>query len=308
MRVPQDSHEEAAEGQERAVHRLKSLGIVEDYLVDFGGRAFELLLTDATIRLVDERLLEFVRRTLPGRVPHFEALTPLGTESPDLRDRIENNVGHLIEFVYETVVNARRRALEEMVRLADEAEDDAEIRSRTLRYLELGRVAGELDALMDLPRFTFDDWQGLYSQLDTVDDAREWRGATARLLESAPDHPGLLVGRAIAEATVPGGEVSTFSRSLLDAFVGAGTRYALPLEEIAVFAEWLVGWMHERRRAWVGLTLLTAERVLGPMHGQHFLGVEERILKDRRSEPSELGVVLVRRMDRYTRWMTGSRR
>ena len=47
---------------------------------------------------------------------------------------------------------------------------------------------------MDLPRFAFDDWRGLYSQLDTVDDAREWHGATAPLLKSAPDHPGLLVG------------------------------------------------------------------------------------------------------------------
>ena len=68
-----------------------------------------------------------------------------------------------------------------------------------------GRVAGELEALMDLPTFAFEDWQPVYSQLDTLDDAREWRGATARLLESAPDHPGLLTGRAMSEAVVSGG-------------------------------------------------------------------------------------------------------
>jgi hypothetical protein len=145
-------------------------------------------------------------------VPQFEALLA-SDPAVDLKSRAVSNARHLIAFVYETVVNARRRALDEMVRLADEAQEDSEIRSRILRYLELGRVAGELDLLVDRSPFRFEDWEALLQQLDTVEDGREWRGATARLLESVPDHPGLLVGRALAEAIVPGGD-RPYSRRL----------------------------------------------------------------------------------------------
>lgn len=298
--IPKASDEGAAENQERAIHRLKLLGIIEDYLVDFGGSSFEILLADATIHTVDDKLLEFVRRTLPGRVPQFEAVLARAAED-DLGARVVHNARLLIEFVYETVVNSRRRALDEMVRLADEAEDDAEIRSRILRYLELGRVAGELDALMDIATFSFDDWRTLYEQLDTVDDAREWRGATARFLESAPDHPGLLIGRAIAEAVVPGGDIHTFSRTLGEAFQAARERYLVDTVHLATFAEWLVGWIHDRRRSWTTVAILTAERALKSEHDAYFRQVERRILTDRRSEADELGVTLVRRLTRDAR-------
>jgi ATP-dependent DNA helicase RecQ len=295
--VPKSHEEDAAESQERAIHRLKLLGVIEDYLVDFGGSSFELLLAEVTIQSVDDKLIEFVRRTLPGRVAQFEAVLTRAA-ADDLPARVVHNARLLIEFVYETVVNSRGRALDEMVRLADEAEDDAEIRSRILRYLELGRVAGELDALMDVATFSFDDWRALYEQLDTVDDAREWRGATARFLESAPDHPGLLVGRAIAEAVVPGGDVRTFARTLAEAFAAARERYLVESAALATFAEWLVGWVHDRRRQWTSIALLTAERALGPDHERSFRQFERRILTDRRSAADELGVVLVRKLAR----------
>ena len=296
--VPQPFGDDAAEGVERAIHRLKLLGVVEDYLVDFGGRRFDLLLADATTQSVDDRLLDFVRRTLPGRVPQFEARLA-ASEADDLPSRVQSNAGHLIEFVYETVVNARRRALEEMVRLAEEAQEDDEIRSRILRYLELGRVAGELETLVDLSPFTFSDWQAVYQQLDTVDDAREWRGATARLLESAPDHPGLLAGRALAEAIVPGGDQRTYVRSLQEAMHNASAKYLVDAEELATFAEWLVTWVHQRHRTWAGLTIVSVERALGDAHLGRLEHIERQILQDRRSTvPDELGVVLARRLDR----------
>lgn len=296
--VPQPYGDDAAENVERAIHRLKLLGVIEDYLVDFGGRRFDLLLAYATVQSVDDRLLDFVRRTLPGRVPQFEAILSANNE-PDLALRVRSNASLLISFVYETVVNARKRALEEMVRLAEEAQEDDEIRSRILRYLELGRVAGELEALVDLSPFTFTDWQAVYQQLDTVDDAREWRGATARFLESAPDHPGLLAGRALAEAVVPGGDLRTFVASVKEAMQNASEKYLLDDDGLASFAEWLVLWVHQRHRSWAAITIIAVERALGDTHLARLEQVERQILQDRRStDPDELGVVLARRLDR----------
>jgi hypothetical protein len=232
-------------------------------------------------------------------VPQFE-LELAKNPVIDLHSRVLSNAGLLIRFVYETVVNARRRALEEMVRLADDAREDSEIRDRILRYLELGRVAGELEALVDVAPFDFADWQTLYEQLDTVDDGREWRGATARLLESAPDHPGLLAGRALAEAIAPGGDIQAYLSNLEAALESAQQKYLLSPTGLAAFAEWTVAWVHERRRAWSAVTLLVMERAIGDGHLENFERFERRVLLDRRSVVAdELAVLLARRTERH---------
>jgi ATP-dependent DNA helicase RecQ len=296
--VPKSANDEGADNEERAIHRLKVLGVIDDYLVDWGGRKFDLRLGDVDVAGVDARLLGFVRRTLAPRVPQFEAaMTRL--PSTDLHARIEADASLLINFVYETVVSARERALEEMVRLADEAQEDSEIRIRILRYLELGKVAGELESLVYVPTFCFEDWQPLYQQLDTVDDGREWRGATARFLVDAPDHPGLLVGRALAEAIVPDGDVLAYLSNLQRALGAAPSKYLVTAEALADFCEWLVGWVHDRRRAWSALTMIVVERAIGEPHLEFLRPVEDRIIREGRSiDSDELAVVLARRLDR----------
>lgn len=296
--VPKSADDQSSENEERAIHRLKLLGVIEDYLVDWGGSKFDLRLGDVDARSVDAHLLAFVRRTLPGRVLQFEA-DLAKTPVIDLPDRIISNASMLIAFVYETVVKARRGALEEMVSLADNALEDSEIRERILRHLELGKVAGKLESLVDVSPFGFTDWQSLYQHLETVDDGREWRGATARFLESAPDHPGLLAGRALAEAIVPGGDVQAYVSNIREALQAATEKYVVSPTELAAFAEWLVAWVHERRRAWSAITFLIVERALGEGHLASFDQFERRILLDRRSiQADELAIVLTRRLDR----------
>jgi ATP-dependent DNA helicase RecQ len=296
--VPRSADDQSSEDEERAIHRLKMLGVIEDYLVEWGPSKFDLRLGDADARSVDAHLVDFVRRTLPGRAPKFEAQL---AQMPliDLPTRILSNAAMLITFVYETVVSARRRALEEMVSLADEAQEDGEIRARILDYLQLGAVAAELEALVDVSPFGFVEWQDLYQQLDTVEDGREWRGATARFLESAPDHPGLLAGRALAEAVVPGGDINTYAANIREALHAAVEKYLVEPPELAQFAEWLVAWVHERRRAWSAITLLIAERAIGAGHLAHFEPLERQIVLDTRSVNSdELAIILARRSDR----------
>lgn len=302
--TPKSIDNDAAEAEERAIHRAKLLGVVDDYLVDFGGSRFDLLLGDATVDSVDAHLLEFVRRTLPGRVPGFEAALA-SLPADDLPTRVLAAGKMLIDFVYETVVRARKRALQEMVDLADTATGDRDIRGRILRYLELGKVAGELEVLIDSTPFAFDEWQALYLQIDTVDDAREWRGATARYLESAPDHPGLLVGRGLAEAIVPGGDVTSFGSNILAALVEAPVKYLVGRDALIAFCEWLVSWTHQRKPAWAGMAYLMGERALGPGHLQHFEREEHAAMQGSRAgHPDELAIILARRVQRNQRSLT----
>jgi ATP-dependent DNA helicase RecQ len=296
--VPMSSDDDAADDEERAIHRLKLLGVISDYLVDWGGKKFDLRLAPVTIASVDERLLTYVRRTQPGRVPAFEReLAHAPADS--VPSRVMENARRLIEFIYETVVQSRQRALDEMIALAQTATDDRSIRDRILRYLELGRIAGELEVLVDTEPFQFQDWQDLYMQLDTLDDAREWRGATARYLESSPDHPGLLAGRALAEASVPGGDPGIFASNLALAASTAVERYAVAVPAIGSFLEWLLEWLHERRPQWSAIGYLVAERALGEASRKMFNSLERRTIADLDSSiADELGVILARRLDR----------
>lgn len=290
-----------AEEQERAIHRLKLLGVIHDYLVDWGGARFELLLADTDATSVDRSLLQYVRRTQPARVKAFEKELDADPAS-DLRSRTLANGRRLVTFIYETVVNARRRALDEMVKLAEEASGDSDIRQRILDYLELGQVARELEPLVDVPTFSFEDWQELYFALDTVDDAREWRGATARLLESSPDHPGLLIGRALAEAVVPDGNVVSFAQNVASAMTSATSTYLASRDDAVGFLEWLLRWLHEHRSRWSPIGFFIAERFLGDSHLEYFAGIEAEFLADRRmSHPEEMAVLAARRIGRHAR-------
>ena len=296
--VPMSGSEERQDDEERAIHRLKLLGVVRDYLMDWGGRAYELLLSDIDAPGVDRALLQYVRRSQPARVKAYEReLTR--DQAVELRDRVLANAERLIGFIYETVVNSRRRALDEMVRLADEAKSDDDIRERILAYLELGQVARELEPLVDAPEFSFEPWQSLFHGIQSVDDAREWRGATARFLESSPDHPGLLIGRALAEVVAPDGGTATFSYNILAGLQSATSTYLVAREDAVGFVEWLLLWLHEHRGRWVPLGFLVAERFLGTAHLDELANVETEILRDRTTaNADELALVLSRRIER----------
>ena len=299
--IPRSIDENEAQDQERAIHRLKLLGVVRDYMVEWGGARFEVMVADTDETRVDQSFLQYVRRTQPARVKAFER--DLGSESHvNLKERVVADARRLLTFIYETVVNARTRALDEMVKLTEEASGDQAIRQRILDYLALGQVAQDLEQLVDAPTFSFGDWLPFLHEIDTVDDAREWRGATARLLESTPDHPGLLVGRALAEAVVSDGNPGSFTENLAEGLANATGSYLVDRDSAAEFLEWMLGWLHERKISWTPLGFLVAERFLGAQHLDHLKGVEFELLADTRSRhPGELAIVGARRIARHAR-------
>lgn len=297
--IPLSSADGTRDTEERAVHRLRLLGVVKDYTIDWGGNKLELVLGDVTPDSLDAALIGYIRRTQPGRVAAFEKV--LEAEPKDgLANQVLRNARHLVSFVYDTVANARVQALAGMQELAERARTDDDIRGRILRYLELGRVAGELEALIDQEPFRFDAWRDLYFRLDTVDDGREWRGATTRYLESSPDHPGLLLGRALAEAIVPEGDVKLFSSSLAGGLGSAVARYDTSPEEATAFAEWVVSWLHERKPAWSALAMLVSERSHTIRADTWRDAVERTVIRDTRiADPHELAMAYARIQDRY---------
>jgi ATP-dependent DNA helicase RecQ len=286
--------------RERALHRLKLLGVIRDYTVDWGGKKYEVKVRARDIDRIDQEFAGFVRRYQPGRVPGFEAM--MRAHAPgDLSARIIHRATMLVDYVYETIVAARERAVEEMDLVARQGNTDAVIRDRILRYLALGRVAQDVEAIMEKEHFSFADWLPLLSGMETLEDAREWRGVAVRMLESDPDNPGLLLGRSLAEAAVANGDVHVFSRNLERALAKAHGDYSVSPDELAEVLVWVAAWLRPRQGAWAGMLSIITERAMGDAATPVLQPLEAEVLFGTNVHESELAVVMSRRLTRTTR-------
>ena len=206
--------------RERALHRLVVLGVVRDYLVDYGARKFASDLAGSDVAGVVERLLTYVRRNQPGRVDAIGVQVADVGELP-LKDAIVACARVLIEFVYDTVARSRMRSLREMWLAARETQDDPNgaFRQRILDYLSQGAIAPTLERLVDSATLHIRRLDRRAQRDRGLEDAREMRGDSARMLASYPDHPGLLLARALSEALDDRGDLREFA-SNLDSSVG----------------------------------------------------------------------------------------
>jgi ATP-dependent DNA helicase RecQ len=287
-------HDDGAASRERAIHRLKLLGIVRDYTVDWAGSRFEVKTRPCAPADVDLALAAFVRRNQPGRVAEFERR--MAADAPAaLQPRVLSRGRMMIDYVYETIVAARRRAVDEMERLAEQGTTEQLIRDRILRYLELGKVASAVEALIDAEPFEFEPWIALLDDLETMDDAREWRGATARLLESDPDNPGLLLGRGLAEASAEG-DVELFKRSLAHALDTASRKYSVSHRSIARTVAWAAHWLGRRAPTLRPLIYGIVDTALPGTSDELLDPLELQALGSANIERAELSIVLDRRL------------
>jgi ATP-dependent DNA helicase RecQ len=283
--------------RERAIHRLKLLGVVRDYTVDWSARHFHVRLLQPELNEVDAALAAFVRRNQPGRVPEFERRMA-AEQPPSLLKRLRSRGRMMIDYVYETIVAARRRSVDEMEQLADDGKSDAIIRDRILRYLSLGKVALAIEEIVDAEPFRFETWTALLGEVVGADEAREWRGATARFLASTPDHPGLLLGRGLAEAAVPSGNSTLFVDSLAQSFRAARDKYSVSATALEGLVGWVFEWLGSRRPAWRALIFEAAERGC-PVDAEGILArLENTALSGRSPDVQLLAVVLSRRLER----------
>jgi ATP-dependent DNA helicase RecQ len=223
-------------GREKALHRLMLLGIVSDYLKEFGPKEFTVTLNPTTPESVVASLLGFVERSQPGRAQAVKA--KIDREYRKLPDALESCGRALLEFVYDTIERSRRRSLREMWLAARESKTDEHLRTRVLEYLSEGDILPSLQELVDDEVFQYSDWQPLLEGIDNPEAAREWRASTARELASYPDHPGLLVGRAFAEAIDPDGNLREFEFNLESSLNSARRNYSTTDQELAGFLRW----------------------------------------------------------------------
>lgn len=230
---------------ERALLRLHTLGIVADYTVDYSSSEFGVSLSGANAEGVRASFAGYVLAYNRGAVRSEIAKLPQ-LDAP-FESFAANACQVLVEFVYSTIEQGRRRALREMLALAQSAaqlsgrEQSETIRQRVIRYLEttyseeLERVIQDPDegltvVIRLLGGYVSPDGETVLGGIRSARDAAEIRGQVIRYLESQPDHPGLLFLRGIAEALSEKPDSAIVSESLRAGYSSAINRQNVSTE------------------------------------------------------------------------------
>ena len=246
---------------ERSIYRLVILGIIGKYDVDWSAKTFNLNLNGTDAPAVVERYLHYVRRHNIQRVASESQKANHYAAGP-LRDAVLGCGWLLLEYVYDAIERARRRALRELWLAAREtqAEPDRDFRQRILDYLTEGDIAPVLETLVSRLRFEYGDWLQAATDGKWGAEAPELRGSSGRMLRDRPDHPGLLLARGLSEALIPSGNLNEFTAHAASSFKFAREEYNVTAAEIAQGVVILRDWLTEHRLDALTALVLALER------------------------------------------------
>lgn len=184
---------------EMAVYRLKTLGMVNSYTIDWSERKIicEAIPFDRDTAI--DSLEEYVRSTDPARAKIIRERAEKATKENKFEELMPL-VRILVEYIYDDIELSRRRMIREAFLFANSVSSNEDIRQRMLSYLQEGFEYSNLEALLDLEKIDFNKFIEIANKPKLPIEADELRGMCTRLLESSPNHPGLLITRSIAES------------------------------------------------------------------------------------------------------------
>lgn len=197
---------------EKAIYRLITLGVIEDYTVDFNANLFELRLCRPSEKAYTDALGAYLRKFYADKAVETKLQQARQTEGSTLLRRY---LRFLVEFVYKTIREKRRLAIGEMRSACREALDQGTGMNLFLReYIDLyfnskyarmpyiftdedgHEVNASLTELTDYGRES--DLELLWDFIEVVDrdttgtskeNLKHLRGACLRMITNAPDNP-----------------------------------------------------------------------------------------------------------------------
>ena len=189
----------------KAVHRLATLGVIEDYTVDYSAGLLTLILAPkpASERVYLEELETYLLRYTTRR--RASELTRAAIRRSEGKTLLENCLGAMLEFSYSTVAEKRVAAIREMHRaLVDYGLAEKPTMSLTVfcdLYLN-SKYARDEYLPKDIDKGSLDSADTLWTYLrymavppdgqgEVQDNVKHLRGACARLLPSYPHNATL---------------------------------------------------------------------------------------------------------------------
>lgn len=241
---------------EKALHRLLLLGIVSDYTINYSTSEFTVRLSGITKQQMVESYGIYVAGYIGSRkqVELDKAQKLLGLP---INDFITQILDLLLRFIYDIIEKGRRRALQEMLLAATVSQNDAAIRQRILRYLEATEYSEILDAIIHESEAGISKTINTFENVRSPNDASELRGQVSRYLESYPDHPGLLMLRALSEAYTRDHNYTLVQQNLYASLTSCIENYGVDKNRMYLFAAWAVSHIARRESQHVDHLLKT---------------------------------------------------
>gem|GEM_PF-4000539 len=225
----------------KAVVRLMNLGVILGYSYDYNG-TLEITVGNLDKESVVNAFSSYLQNDNKDVKDYY--LNKIRSLDADDATFVENSANVLIEYIYEVIEQGRRRSMSEMYYLAKEAsakcgdEQDAFIRNTIVSYFSYSGVnrdelkaisTGENAGLSDIIPF----WN-LYPNQDYCDSkkANTIYIRAGRLLESKPDHPGLLLTQAVAKILSSHMVDSGAKSNIIAAISYARSRYSVPIDNV----------------------------------------------------------------------------
>jgi len=196
----------------------------------------ELRMNSFDREIAQNSIIDYVSRSQPGRARQVAEDVKKIVASSE-KEEILSLGKYLISFAYDVIEQARKRAISEALEAARAGYSNPDIfRSRLLDYLEEGAGDQQISELLDLSEISLLPWIELGGNVHNAPEAGELRGRAIRYLESFPEHPGLLLIRAMAELSCSDPDVELCREDLETMLVSGISRYGLPEKEIVDIA------------------------------------------------------------------------
>jgi ATP-dependent DNA helicase RecQ len=222
----------AAKETEKALFRLLQLKVIRDYTIDYGARTIELKLNAFDRSAARESIIDYVSRSQPGRTMQVANDVTQITGATE-KEEIVRLGQYLITFSYEVIEQARKRAISEALEAARAGHQDPLIfRERLNAYLEEGVGDQQITDLLETTRVDMESWVQVGINVHNASEANELRGRSIRYLESYPEHPGLLLLRAMAELSCNSSDSNLCREDLETLFVAGARSYGLDSRQI----------------------------------------------------------------------------
>ncbi|WP_448509992.1 RecQ family ATP-dependent DNA helicase [Immundisolibacter sp.] len=240
---------------EKCIHRLLTLGVISDYTINYGNNEYTIKISGINKQGIVDTYCKYVSGYNRGRV-RIEKQKISNHLDKSYHDFILEAAKVLIEFIYDTIEKGRRRALREVLALAESAKnknsDEANqiIRERILKYLETSyseeleevlNEEGTFNALYKIVEGEVVTETGeIVGGIRSAKDILEIRGQTSRYLESYPDQPGLLFLRAITEFYSPESDKQIVTQNIIAGMNFSSSRYSIKKDIIYKTICWLL--------------------------------------------------------------------
>lgn len=230
---------------EKALHRLLVLGVISDYTINYNTEEFTVQLAGVSKETIIETYGKYVAGYLGARrQAEVEKSTRL-LRLPLAEFALEMVV-LLLRFIYDVIERGRRRALSEMLLAATVSPTDASIRQRILHYLEATQYSEALEAIIAEADAGLERTRDAFDAVRSPNEAAELRGQVARYLESYPDHPGLLMLRALSEVFCRDKNPDIAKQNFVAAIDSAEENYSVNRSKLFEFLVWALNRLAER--------------------------------------------------------------